>query len=404
MSVSRDAVWQALSAVQDPDLKKPLTDLGMIDNLVVCDGHVNFALKLTTTACPLKDFIKDSAIAAVKALDGVVSVNAEISKDTITLQAKTPDRASVPGIRNVIAVSSGKGGVGKSTVSVNLACSLAQQGARVGILDADIYGPNVALMMGLQGQKLKSATEENKIIPPQNHGVKVISMAFLVKDNQPVVWRGPMLDKVIRQFLTDTAWTVDVDAEGNQTPGGDLDYLIIDLPPGTGDAQLTIVQATPVVGAIIVTTPQDVALLDSRKGLAMFQSGNIPILGIVENMSLYVCPSCGHEDAIFGVDGGRNAAAELNVPFLGQVPITPSIRLKADAGTPIVVAEPDSKAATVFKELAHQVVAQVCAMGIESGVAGAENSSAEEAPTCGITAATPHTHDHAGHKEHAGCC
>ncbi len=357
MTDLKDAVWQALTTVNDPDLNKPLTDLGMIDKLVVCEGHVSFEIKLTTTACPLKDKIKNDAIDAVKAVEGVEAVNADFSKDTVTLQAGTPARAPIAGIKNIIAVSSGKGGVGKSTVSTNLACALAQLGSKVGILDADIYGPNVPIMMGLDNTKPDSATESGRMIPPQNHGVKVMSMGFLVKKDQPVVWRGPLLDKVIRQFLTDTEWGTEADP---------LDYLIIDLPPGTGDAQLTIVQATPVVGAVIVTTPQDVALLDSRKGLAMFTGAKIPILGIVENMSLYICPNCNHEEAIFGHNGGKNAANELQVPFLGQVPIAPAVRLNADAGKPIVVAEPDSIAANIFKQIAHQVVAQVCAMGVNN--------------------------------------
>ncbi len=353
VQVSKEAVLKALSTVDDPDLKRPLTELGMIDKLTICEGNVAFDLKLTTTACPLKEKMREDAMAAVKQVSGVENVTVNISKDTVTLQAKVKERQAVPGIKNIIAVSSGKGGVGKSTVAVNLACSMVKQGANVGILDADIYGPNVPLMMGLGGRTLKETNADGKLIAPENHGVKVMSMAFLVKDDQPVVWRGPMLDKVIRQFLNDTDW-------------GELDYLIIDLPPGTGDAQLTIVQATPVVGAVIVTTPQDVALLDSRKGLAMFTNANIPVIGIVENMSYHVCQHCNERDDIFGHDGGRLAAEKLAVPFLGAVPLISKVREQADKGHPVVLSEPDSEVAKQLSEISHRVVAKVCELGIES--------------------------------------
>ncbi len=351
--LTKEAVLKALSTVNDPDLKRPLTELGMIDKLSICEGNVAFDLKLTTTACPLKDKIKADAIAAVKQVDGVTNVTVEISKDTVTLQAKVKEREAIPGIKNIIAVSSGKGGVGKSTVAVNLACSMAKQGAKVGILDADIYGPNVPLMMGLGGKNLKETNAEGKLIAPENHGIKVMSMAFLVKDDQPVVWRGPLLDKVIRQFLNDTAW-------------GELDYLIIDLPPGTGDAQLTIVQATPVVGAVIVTTPQDVALLDSRRGLAMFTNANIPVIGIVENMSYHVCSHCNEREDIFGNDGGRIAAEKLGVPFLGAIPLISKVREQADKGSPVVMAEPDSDISKTLGKVSHNVVAKVCELSLAS--------------------------------------
>lgn len=360
-AANRDDVWNALATVQDPDLKKPLTELGMIDALTLNDdGSVTFEIKLTTTACPLKEVIREDAEKAVAAVAGVTRAEAKISSKTVTLQAATPQRAPIAGIKNIIAVSSGKGGVGKSTVSTNLACAVAKQGARVGILDADIYGPNVPLMMGLQDQKPTSASDSGKIIPLESHGVKVMSMAFLVKRDQPVVWRGPMLDKVIRQFLTDTVWGTDDEP---------LDYLFIDLPPGTGDAQLTIVQATPVTGAVIVTTPQDVALMDSRKGLAMFKNTNIPLLGLVENMSMYHCPNCHHEEPVFGSGGGKATAEELGIPLLGQVPLVPGIRHHADGGQPIVVAEPESPPAKILYDAAHQVVAQVCAMGLQASPA-----------------------------------
>jgi ATP-binding protein involved in chromosome partitioning len=346
------AVWDALSQVNDPELHQSLTSLGMVQNMKLCGGNVEFDLVLTTIACPLKDSIRASAAEAVQKVPGVENVHVNVSGKT--LSAMIAARQPIPGIKNIIAVSSGKGGVGKTTTSVNIACAMMKRGASVGILDADIYGPNVPIMMGLRGGK-PGATEDNKIIPPENHNIKVMSMAFLIKEEQPVVWRGPMLDKIIRQFLTDTQW-------------GELDYLIIDLPPGTGDAQLTIVQAVPVVGAVIVTTPQDVALHDSRKGLSMFASQGIPILGIIENMSYYHCPSCGHHDNIFGHGGGENAAKELNVPFLGAVPLNATLRAEADQGVPIVIAEPESEQAQIFGDIAHQVVAQICELGVRSKV------------------------------------
>jgi ATP-binding protein involved in chromosome partitioning len=349
-AVTEEAVMAALSQVNDPELHQSLTSLGMVQNLRICGGNVAFDLVLTTTACPLKDQIKTSAADAVKVLPGVENVEVAISGKT--LSAMIAARQPIPGIKNIIAISSGKGGVGKTTVSVNLACALTQLGASVGILDADIYGPNVPLMMGLSQQAITGQSQEGKLQPPQNHGVKVMSMAFLVKDDQPVVWRGPLLDRVIRQFLTDSDW-------------GELDYLLIDLPPGTGDAQLTIVQATPVVGAVIVTTPQDVALLDSRKGLAMFSNSNIPILGIVENMS-YFMGDDGKRYEIFGHGGGQKAASTLNVPFLGEVPLQTNLRAMADQGQPIVLGEPESAPAEMFRNIARQVVAKVCELGVQS--------------------------------------
>lgn len=349
LEVTEAQVMEALSKVNDPELHQSLTSLGMVQNLRICGGNVAFELVLTTVACPLKDKIQQDCKDALATVVGVEQVTIEISGKT--LGAKIPEREPLPGIKNVIAVSSGKGGVGKSTVAVNIACAMQKLGAKVGIVDADIYGPNVPIMMGLTGVTVKEQTAEGKLIPPENHGVKVMSMGFLVKPDQPVVWRGPLLDRVIRQFLTDTAW-------------GELDYLIIDLPPGTGDAQLTIVQATPVVGAIIVTTPQDVALADSRKGLAMFQNSNIPVFGIVENMS-YFLNSHGEREDIFGEGGGERMAASLNVPFLGKVPMMAALRKHADAGIPMVIADTSNPIAQALQSVAENVIGQVCAIGVE---------------------------------------
>jgi ATP-binding protein involved in chromosome partitioning len=349
-SVSKDAVMAALDKVNDPELHQSLVKLGMVENVAICSGVVSFSLVLTTTACPLKDSIKTSAADAVRAVPGVKDVNVSISGKT--LAARMPQKAQIAGIKNIIAVSSGKGGVGKTTVSVNLACALKQLGASVGILDADIYGPNVPKMMGLQGELIKGQAPSGKAIPLENHGVKVMSMALLMKDDEPVVWRGPILDKVIRQFFTDFEWD-------------ELDYLIVDLPPGTGDAQLTIIQATPVMGAIIVTTPQEVAILDSRKGLAMFSNANVPILGIVENMSYFVGDD-GKRYEIFGNGGGRKAAEELRVPFLGELPMLPLLREKADQGMPMVVADPQAPQSEILMDIAGKVIAQVCELGVKS--------------------------------------
>jgi ATP-binding protein involved in chromosome partitioning len=250
----------------------------------------------------------------------------------------------LPNVKNVIAVSSGKGGVGKTSVSVNLACALTQLGYKVGIVDADIYGPNVPIMMGLRGARI-TGEKGGKPLPPENYDVKVLSVAFMIREDQPVVWRGPMLDRIIRQFLNDFEW-------------GELDFLLVDLPPGTGDAQLTIMQAASLAGAIIVTTPQEVALHDSRKGLAMFIGQNIPCLGIIENMSYFECEHGGRYE-IFGNGGGRIAAEQLSVPFLGEIPLVPEQRERADQGQPVVMYDPDGKQAGIFRHIAEQVVSSV---------------------------------------------
>ena len=349
--IAKDTLFAALAQVQHPQEGRPITDLNMVDNVAECDGIVRVDLILSSTADPNRDEIFNRVREAMAKVPDVTQVNVGLSLKTPP--AKPPfqptpvapaPQASMPNIKNIIAVSSGKGGVGKTSVSVNLACALQQLGAKVGILDADIYGPNVPIMMGLRNAKL-GQNEQGKLVVPENYGVKAISMYFLVKEDQPVVWRGPMLDKVIRQFLTDSDW-------------GDLDYLIVDLPPGTGDAQLTTVQAMPVVGAIIVTTPQEVAIHDSRKGLAMFTNANIPVLGIIENMS-YFKGDDGKQYEIFGRGGGRRAAESLNVPFLGEIPIVPAQRENADEGRPVVVYAPESEQATIFRHVAQLVVDKI---------------------------------------------
>ncbi|MEC4813616.1 MAG: Mrp/NBP35 family ATP-binding protein [Scytonema sp. PMC 1069.18] len=342
------SVLEVLRPVQDPELRKSLVELNMIRNVKIDDGKVSFTLVLTTPACPLREFIVEDCQKAVKQLPGVIDVTVNVTAET-PQQKSLPDRTDVKGVKNIIAISSGKGGVGKSTVAVNVAVGLAQTGAKVGLLDADIYGPNDPTMLGLgDAELIVRSTEKGEVLEPAfNHGVKLVSMGFLIDRDQPVIWRGPMLNGVIRQFLYQVEW-------------GELDYLIVDMPPGTGDAQLTLTQAVPMAGAVIVTTPQTVALLDSRKGLRMFQQMNVPILGIVENMSYFIPPDMPdkHYD-IFGSGGGSKTAAELGVPLLGCVPIEIATRVGGDNGVPIVVAEPDSASAKALKAIAQTIAAKV---------------------------------------------
>lgn len=340
----RQAVLDALSTVKDPELHKSLTELGMIDRLTIEGATVQFDIILTTKACPLKEQIRQDALRAVQAVAGVEQVQVNISGKT--LSPRLPDKQPIPGIKNIIAVSSGKGGVGKSTVAVNLACAMMQQGASVGILDADIYGPNVPIMMGLKEAKLAAANAEGKAVLPENYGIKVMSISFLVKPDQAMIWRGPILHKSIAQFFSDMAW-------------GELDYLLIDLPPGTGDAQLSITQLAPITGGIIVTTPQDVSLADCRRANTMFKQTNVPVLGVVENMSYFVNRH-GEKEFIFGEGGGAVFSQELGLPLLAQVPLLPQVRQDADAGRPIVVSAPESEPAMALRQAAHAVVATIC--------------------------------------------
>ncbi|MGB6298071.1 MAG: Mrp/NBP35 family ATP-binding protein [Rivularia sp. (in: cyanobacteria)] len=346
--LSASSVLEVLRPVEDPELRKSLVELNMIRNVKIEDGKVSFTLVLTTPACPLREFIVEDCKKAVNKLPGVTDISVEVTAET-PQQKSLPDRNSVAGIKNIVAVSSGKGGVGKSTVAVNIAVALAQTGAKVGLLDADIYGPNDPTMLGLESAQIKvSQGEKGEILEPAfNHGVKLVSMGFLIDRDQPVIWRGPMLNGVIRQFLYQVEW-------------GELDYLIVDMPPGTGDAQLTLTQAVPIAGAVIVTTPQNVALLDSRKGLRMFQQLNVPVLGIIENMSYFIPPDMPEKQYdIFGSGGGSKTAAELEIPLLGCVPLEISTRVGGDNGVPIVVAEPDSASAKALTEIALAIAGKV---------------------------------------------
>jgi ATP-binding protein involved in chromosome partitioning len=340
------AVRTALSSVQDPDLHRDLVALNMIRNLAVADGVARFDLVLTTGACPVKQQLEDQCRAAALSVPGVtradITVGAEVPKGT-------PKGEVLPGVRHVIGVGSGKGGVGKSTVTANLACSLAKAGARVGILDADLYGPSMPVMMGVNRQPF---VINKKLVPLDAHGIKLISMGFLIDERQPVIWRGPMLVGALKQLITDVEW-------------GELDYLLVDLPPGTGDIQLSLAQTVPLAGAVVVSTPQVVALADVKRSIAMFDKVNVPIFGLVENMSEFICPQCGHAEAIFGTGGVAKEAHHHEVPFLGSIPLEPAVRAAGDDGTPIVIAHPDSRSAIAFRHVAEQVAraASVAALG-----------------------------------------
>ncbi len=347
------SVLEVLKPVQDPELRKSLVELNMIRNVAIADGNVSFTLVLTTPACPLRQFIVEDCERAIQTLPGVQNITVEVTAET-PQQKPLPDRTGIAGVKNIIAVSSGKGGVGKSTVAVNVAVALAQLGAKVGLIDADIYGPNAPQMLGLSETKVmvQNGPQGEVLEPAFNHGVKLVSMGFLIDKDQPVVWRGPMLNGVIRQFLYQVAW-------------GDLDYLIVDMPPGTGDAQLTLAQAVPMAGAVIVTTPQTVALLDARRGLKMFQQLNVPVLGIVENMSYFIPPDMPDKQYdIFGSAGGEKTAQELQVPMLGCIPLEIPLREGGDRGIPIVLDAPESASARALTAIAQKIAARVSVLAL----------------------------------------
>jgi ATP-binding protein involved in chromosome partitioning len=341
-TVTEADVMRALSTVRDPDLGRDLVSLGMIENLAIENDVVSFTVVLTTPACPLKGKIESDCRRAVAAIPGVREITIKMDARVVAGRG-AQGKQSLPNIRNVIAVGSGKGGVGKTTVTVSLALALAEAGAKVGVLDADVTGPNVPLMLGASGEP---RGRDNKIEPLVSYGVKVISIAFFVPEGTPVIWRGPMVGGAIQQFYNDVNW-------------GELDYLIVDLPPGTGDASLSLAQLIALTGAIIVSTPQDVALLDATKSLKMFEKLDVPILGIVENMSYFICPHCNEHVDIFGHGGAERAAERLNVPFLGRVPLNPEIRQGGDEGVPILRANPESPEAQAFRDIAAKVAAQI---------------------------------------------
>ncbi len=335
-----EKIMAALSTVQEPELHRDLVTLNMIKDLKINSGKVNFTVVLTTPACPLKSKIEREARQAVMGVEGVKSVDIKMDANVPT-DGRSRGLMSLP-IRNAIAVGSGKGGVGKSTVAVNVAVALAKSGARVGLLDADIYGPNVPTMMGIE--RLPAA-KPNKLVPAEAYGVKVMSIGFMVKPDQPLIWRGPMLHSAIRQFLTDVEW-------------GELDYLVVDLPPGTGDAALSLAQSLPLSGGVVVTLPQQVSLEDARRGLEMFRQLEVPLLGVVENMSFLELPDGTRMD-IFGTGGGEQLSKAANVPFLGCIPMDPTVRVGGDAGKPITVTNPEAPAAKALTRIAEDIAARL---------------------------------------------
>lgn len=349
-SLTQEKVLNAIKQVKDPDLGRDIVSLGMVKEVTLEGGRVSVRVELTTPACPLKGQIEADVRRVVQNLEGVkdvsVQMTANVRQGPSLLQQGTPS-----GIKNVVAVASGKGGVGKSTVCVNLAVVLAKTGAKVGLMDGDIYGPNVPLMLGIPTDKKPDVTEDEKIVPLEAYGLKVISMGVLVPPDSPMIWRGPMLHSAVTQFLQKVDW-------------GILDYLLVDLPPGTGDVQLSLVQTVSVTGAVVVTTPQEVALMDVRKAIAMFQKTQVSILGIVENMSTFICPHCEKETNIFNKGGGRQIAEKLGVAFLGEIPIDPRIREGGDEGKPIVVSHPHSPAAKQFEAVAGVLAQQVSIVDI----------------------------------------
>jgi ATP-binding protein involved in chromosome partitioning len=336
-------VLDALRAVKDPDLHKDIVALGFVKNLAIDAGRVAFTIELTTPACPVKDLMRDQAHAAVSALPGVTAVSIAMTASVRSVARPEQGRAPVEGVKNIIAVGAGKGGVGKTTVAVNLATALASRGSRVALIDGDMYGPNVPIMLGL---KTALETDGQKIRPAEKYGVQVVSMGFLTDDDSPVIWRGPMLHGAIQQFFRDVRWT-------------DIDYLIVDLPPGTGDIALSLSQSVPVAGAVVVTTPQSVALADTRRAVHMYRKLNIPVIGILENMSYFACPDCGRESDLFGRGGAGQLASDLSVPFLGAIPLQERVRTGGDTGVPVVLGDPESAPARALIIAAERVAQQV---------------------------------------------
>jgi ATP-binding protein involved in chromosome partitioning len=343
MSVAESALLDALKAVTDPNTGRDLVSGRQLKNLKVDGGDVSFDVELGYPAKSQLPALRKSLIAAARGVAGVENVSVNLSSK-VTAHAVQRGEQLLPKVKNVIAVASGKGGVGKSTTAVNLALALAAEGATVGILDADIYGPSQPMMMGISGRP--ESADGQTMEPLENYGVQVMSIGFLVDASDPMIWRGPMATQALEQLLRQTNWN-------------EIDYLIVDMPPGTGDIQLTLSQRVPLTGAVIVTTPQDIALADARKGLKMFEKVGVPILGIVENMAVHVCTNCGHVEHIFGADGGKKMAAEYGVDYLGALPLNLSIREQADAGRPTVVSDPDGEIAGLYKSVARQVAVKV---------------------------------------------
>lgn len=342
-ALTPELVLQTLRTVHDPALRRDIVSLGFVKNVQVDGGRVGFTIELATPAFPARERLEAQARTAIQALTGVEAVQIQVTGVVRSATAPEHGRPPLPGVKNVIAVGAGKGGVGKTTVAVNLAVALSKAGSRVGILDGDMYGPNVPIMFGLQAELV---TDGQRIVPAEKYGVQIVSIGFMTSDEAPVIWRGPMLHGAIKQFFNEVAWR-------------DLDYLIVDMPPGTGDIALSLSQTVPVAGAVVVTTPQQVSLSDSRRAVRMYQKLNIPTLGIVENMSYFACANCQHEADLFGHGGGEQIAEQLEVPFLGRLPLYRPIRVGSDRGIPLVIAEPDSAATHAFVHVAEGVAAQV---------------------------------------------
>lgn len=351
ISVTETDVLQALRTVQDPDLHKDLVTLKMIKSIKICEGNVAFTVELTTPACPMKAKIEADCREAVERIPGVTNLKINMTANVV---AHRPMGGQViPNVKHVIAIGSGKGGVGKSTVTTNLAIALAQTGAKVGIMDADVYGPTIPMLLGVEDVELEQTAVRlpdgnvaQRIVPVERHGVSCVSMGFLVQPGQPIVWRGPMLGKVVNQFLRDVDW-------------GELDYLLVDLPPGTGDVTMSLAEAIPLSGAVIVMTPQDVAASIAVKSLRAFQKLKVPVLGVIENMSYFLAPDTGKTYYIFGHGGGQEAAEELKVPFLGGIPLDIATRQASDEGEPVLISDPDGAQSVVFREVAGRVAQQV---------------------------------------------
>ncbi|MES2785211.1 MAG: iron-sulfur cluster carrier protein ApbC [Pseudomonadota bacterium] len=345
MAVTPEQLLQALTAVTDPNTGKDFVSTRLLKNLQVDNGDVSFDVELGYPAKSQIPALRSALVSAARGVAGVKNVSANVTMK-IVAHAAQRGVALMPNVKNIIAVASGKGGVGKSTTAVNLALALAAEGAAVGLLDADIYGPSQPMMMGIEGRP--ESSDGKTMDPMENYGVQVMSIGFLVNQDEAMIWRGPMATQALEQLLRQTNWT-------------DLDYLIVDLPPGTGDIQLTLSQRVPMTGAVIVTTPQDIALLDAKKGIKMFEKVGVPILGIVENMAVHICSNCGHAEHIFGEGGGKRMAAQYNMDYLGALPLDMQIRLQADNGRPTVVADPDGEVAGIYKAVARQVAIKIAA-------------------------------------------
>ena len=346
-------VLEALKVVQDPDLHRDIVDLEFVKNIRITGGSVKFDVQLTTPACPVKEDLKTQCLEAVNAIPGVTSVEVNMTAQVPKTQgSKKTDL--LKDVRHVVAVASGKGGVGKSTATANLAVALAQTGAKVGILDADIYGPSMNMMF--QVKESPVLDDKQKLHPVVVNGIKIVSMAMFADDEKPVIWRGPMVSQMIQNFVHNVVW-------------GELDYLLIDMPPGTGDIQLTLTQSAPLSGGVIVTTPQDVSVLDAKKGLKMFQKVSVPVLGIIENMSYFICDNCEKKHYIFRQGGGKRISNSLGVPFLGEVPLEPEVAVGGDVGLPIVEKNPASESARVYREIAGLLASELSILSVaQSGV------------------------------------